>query len=31
MRLVVPPGKGGLASLPPLKMSLMDYDIGSRG
>ena len=29
MRLVVPPGKGGLASLPPLKMSLMDYDIGS--
>lgn len=28
MRLVVPPGKGGLASLPPLKMSLMDYDLG---
>ena len=28
MRLVVPPGKGSLASLPPLKMSLMDYDLG---
>ena len=26
MKLVVPPGKGGIANMPPLKMSLMDAD-----
>ena len=29
MRLVVPPGKGGIANMPPLKMSLMDADFGA--
>ena len=26
LKLVVPPGKGGIANMPPLKMSLMDAD-----
>jgi len=26
LRLVVPPGKGGITSLPPIKLSLMDHD-----
>ena len=29
LRLVVPPGKGGIANMPPLKMSLMDADFGA--
>ena len=29
LRLVVPPGKGGISNMPPLKMSLMDADFGT--
>ena len=29
LRLVVPPGKGGIGNMPPLKMSLMDADFGT--